>query len=74
MLVNTFAVDEKYPVLNKDNLAIPIQMQLSQKQKTFYHFHAAFLKSDVNFEHLETKYDCHRFSNFEIKDSENVFR
>ena len=74
MLVNTFAVDEKYPVLNKDNLAIPIQMQLSQKQKTFYHFLAAFLKSSVNFEHLETKYDCHRFSNFKIKDSENVFR
>ena len=74
VLVNTFAVDEKYPVLNKDNLAIPIQMQLSQKQKTFYHFHAAFLKSGVNFEHFETKYDCHRFSKFEIKESENVVR
>ena len=74
LLLNTLAAGEQYPVLNRDNLAIPIQMQLSQKQKTFYHFLAAFLKSSVNFEHLETKYDCHRFSNFKIKDSENVFR
>ena len=44
LLVNTLAADEKYPVLNRDNLAIPIQMQLSQKQKTFSRFFAAFLK------------------------------
>ena len=35
LLVNTLAADEKYPVLNTDNLTIPIQMQLSQKQKSF---------------------------------------
>ena len=35
MLVNTLVANEKYPVLNRDNLTIPIQMQLSQKQKTF---------------------------------------
>ena len=44
LLVNTLAANEKYPVLNRDNLAIPIQMQLSQKQKTFSRFFAAFLK------------------------------
>ena len=38
LLVNTLAADEKYPVLNRDNLTIPIQMQLSQKQKTFSQF------------------------------------
>ena len=38
LLVNTLAADEKYPVLNRDNLAIPIQMQLSQKQKVFLNF------------------------------------
>ena len=31
LLVNTLAIDEKYPVLNGENLTIPIQMQLSQK-------------------------------------------
>ena len=44
LLVNTLAADEKYPVLNRDNLTIPIQMQLSQKQKTFLQFFTAFLK------------------------------
>ena len=34
-LLNTLAAYEKYPVLNRDNLAIPIHMQLSQKQKSF---------------------------------------
>ena len=44
LLVNTLDADDKYPVLNKDNLTIPIQMQLSQKQKTISEFCAAFLK------------------------------
>ena len=29
LLVNTFAANEEYPILNRDNLAILIQMQLS---------------------------------------------
>ena len=45
LLVNTLAADEKYPVLNRDNLTIPIQMQLSQKQKTFSQFLGAFFQS-----------------------------
>ena len=43
-LVKTLAADEKYPVLNGDNLKIRIHMQLSQKQKDFSEFFAAFLK------------------------------
>ena len=74
LLVNTLAADEKYPVLNRDNLTIPIQMQLSQKQKTFSQFFAAFLKSTLNFKHFETKDDPHRFCIFEVTDSENVVR
>ena len=49
-------------------------MQLSQKQKTFSHFPATFLKYSLSFELFDTKYEFHRFSNFEIKDSENVVR
>ena len=52
LLVNTLAADEKYPVLNRDNLTIPIQMQLSQKQKTFSEFFSAFLKSSLNFKYF----------------------
>ena len=74
LLVNTLAADEKYPVLNRDNLTIPIEMQLSQKQKTFSEFLAAFLKSWLNFEYFEKKDDPHRFCISEITDSENVIR
>ena len=45
LLVKTLAADEKYPALNRDNLTIPIQMELSQKQKSFSEFFAAVLKS-----------------------------
>ena len=74
MLVNTFAADEKYPVLNGDNLTIPIQMQLSQKQKNFFEFLAAFLKSRLNIKHFEKKDDPYTFFIFEVPDSENVVR
>ena len=74
LLVNTLDVDERYPVLNRDNLTIPIQMQLSQKQKTFSEFFAAFLKSRLNFKYFLKKDDPPRFCIFEITDSENVVR
>ena len=38
LLVNTLAADDRYPVVNKENLTIPIQMQLSQTQNTFSKF------------------------------------
>ena len=38
MLGNTLAADEKYNVLNRDNLMMRIQMQLSQKENFFLHF------------------------------------
>ena len=74
LLVNTLATDEKYPVLNRDNLTIPIQMQLSRKQNTFSEFFTAFLKSKWNFEHFDKKDDADRFCIFEITHSENVVR
>ena len=59
--LNTLAADEKYPVLNRDNLTIPIQMQLSEKQKTFSIIFTAFLKCRLNFQYFEIKDDPHRF-------------
>ena len=50
--VNTLPADEKYYLLHRDNLAQPIQMQLSQKQKTFSQFRFAFLKSILNYKHF----------------------
>ena len=54
---NTLSADGKYSLLNRDNLTQPIQMQLSRKQKTFSVFFSAFLKSNLNFEHIQKKKD-----------------
>ena len=61
-----------YPVLNRVNLTIPIQMQLSQKQKSFSQFSAAFLKFRRIFKDFEKKHDPHRYRISEITDLENV--
>ena len=53
--MKTLATGEKYPVLNRDNLTIQIQMQLSQKQKSFSGFVAIVSKSRLNFEHFEKR-------------------
>ena len=55
LLLKTLAADKKYPLLKRDNLAIPIQMQLSQKDKTFSQFFAEFLKSKKNFKPSEKR-------------------
>ena len=38
VFVNTVTADGKYPVQGCENLQLPIQMQLSEKQKTFPQF------------------------------------
>ena len=43
LFVNTLTADDKYSLLNRDNLTQPIQILLSQKQKTFSQFFSAFL-------------------------------
>ena len=72
--------DEKYPVLNRDNLRIPIKIkipiniQLSEKEKIFSQFLVVFLKSRLNFEDFEKKDDSQSFCVSEITDSEKVVR
>ena len=51
--------DDKYFLLNRDNLTQTIPTQLSQKQKAFFQFFLKFSKSTFNFEHLQKKYDLH---------------
>ena len=64
----------KYTVHNRDNLTIQIQMQLSEKQKTYSQFFTAFLKYRLNFKHFEKEDDSHSFCIFQVTDSENVVR
>ena len=55
LLVKALAVNEKYPHLKRENLTIPIQMQLSRKEETSSLFSPAFLKSRWNFQHFDKK-------------------
>ena len=57
MCVNT--ADGKYPVQGFENLQIPFQMQLPEKQKIFSELVVAFLESKSNFKHFEKKHDSH---------------
>ena len=49
------AVNDKHYLINRDNLTQPIQMQLSDKQKTFSQFSFAFLICILIFQHLPKK-------------------
>ena len=62
--------DDKYSLLNRDNLTQPIPTRLSEKQKTFFIFFLAFSKSTLNFEHFQKKDDLHSRFISEITHSE----
>ena len=55
LFVNTLTADDKYSLLNSENLWQPIQKQLSKKQQTFSDFFASFLKFTSNVEYFEKK-------------------
>ena len=55
LFVNTLTDDDKYCPLYRENLTQPIQILLSQKQKTFSAFFYAFLKSTLNFKYFQKK-------------------
>ena len=56
---NTLTADGKYPVQGCGNVQLPIQIILSEKQKTFSEIFVPFLDSISNFEHFERKDDRH---------------
>ena len=56
LFFNTLSADDKYSLLNRDNLMQRFQMQLSQKGKAYSQFcFAAFWKSTLNFEDFQKK-------------------
>ena len=67
--VNTLSTDDKYSLLNRDNLAQPIRTQLSQKQKAFSEFFGAFSKSALNLKYFQKKDDPHSLFISEITHS-----
>ena len=59
LFVNTFSAVDKYSLPNRESLTQTIQIQLSEKQKTFPRFFSAFSTSTLNFEHFQKKDDPH---------------
>ena len=59
LFVNAFTVGDKYSLRDRYNLTQPIQMQLSEKEKTLSQFFFQFLKSTLNFKHSPKKEDTH---------------
>ena len=47
--------ERRYCLFNWDNLTLPIQILLCQKQQKFSPFVYAYLKSTLNFEHFQKK-------------------
>ena len=70
LFVNTLTADDKDSLLNRDNLTQPIQMQLSQKQKTFSQFFSEVLICKLNFEHFQKNDDPYSRCISEIMDTE----
>ena len=79
LFLNTLTANDRYPLLDRDKLRQPIQMQLSQKLSTFSQFVSAFLKGRLNFEHFQSKDDPHSWcilktEEFEICGEINVWK
>ena len=70
MFVNTLTADDKYSLLNRDNLTQPIRTPLSQNNKAFSQFFLEFSKSTLNFEHFQKKDDPRSLFISEITHSE----
>ena len=69
LFVNTFTADDKYSLLNTDNLKHPIQMQITQKQKPISQLVSAFPKSILNFQRFQENDDPHSWCISEILNS-----
>ena len=59
LFVNTLTDDDKYSVLNRDNLRRSIQILMSEKQKTCSELFSRLLKFILNFEIFQQKDDSH---------------
>ena len=55
LLVSTLTDDDKYSLFHRDNLTQPIQILLSEKQKTFSQLSSKNLKPTLNFARFQKK-------------------
>ena len=69
LFVNTFTAEYTYSHRNMQTFTQEVQTPLSLKQKIFSGFFIAFLKSTINGEHFEKKWESSSLSISEIIDS-----
>ena len=74
LFFNTLTADGKYSILNRDNLTQTIQMEFSQKRKTFFPLFFAFLKSRLNFEHILKRMTLTSYLFQELQTAKDVVR
>ena len=55
LFVKKLTPDEKYSLVNRDKVKQPIQILLSEKEKSFSEFFCSFLKSTLNSQHFRKK-------------------
>ena len=67
---NPMTADNKYSLLNRDNLYQHFQIQLSQKRKIFSQFYFPFSRFRFRFEHFRKKDDRLGWCIFELMDSQ----
>ena len=66
LFVNLLTADNKYSVLNRENLLQEFQMQLSQKPKIFSEVFFEFFEFRFNFAHFEKKDDPQSWCIFKL--------
>ena len=69
VFANTLTPYDKYCPLRRDKVKEPIQILLSEKEKSFSQFFSSFLKSTLNLEHFQKKDDTHSRCISEITNS-----
>ena len=74
LFLNTLTANDKYSLLNRDNLLQLLQMIISHKQKTFFEFVLGFSKFTFNFECFRKKDEPHSWCIFKLMDFKNVVR
>ena len=74
LFVNTVTADDKYSLVARDKSMQTIQINLSEKQKTFSEFLCAFSESTPNFELLQKMMTVIAYVFSKLRNPKNVVR
>ena len=72
LFVNTLTGDDKYSLLNRDNILQHLQMKLYQKQKNISPYFFAFWKSWFSFQHFQKIDEPYSWCIFELTDAKKL--